>query len=83
MFSVPYLALFPSVIYPMHLFTDQWHIFPVEPTMYIFYGIVSFANQTMDAALEIRTSIFLSLHHAPNSSLCHPAILKFDKANEE
>lgn len=58
MFSVPCLAFLPFVIYPMHLFTDQWHIFSVEPTIYIFYGIISFANQTVDAALEIWTSIF-------------------------
>lgn len=37
----------------MHLFTDQWHLFSVEPTMYIFYGVITLANQASDAAPEI------------------------------
>lgn len=55
----------------MHLFTDQWHLFSVEPTMYIFYGIIFFANQASDAAPDIfGLPYFLSSqHHAPISTL--------------
>lgn len=55
----------------MHLFTDQLHLFPVEPTMYIVYGIITLANQASDAAPEIfGLPSFIFLHNnAPISTL--------------
>lgn len=55
----------------MHLFTDQWHLFSLEPNLYISYGIISFANQTSDAAPEISgLPYFLFLHrYAPITTL--------------
>lgn len=69
----------------MHLFTDQWHPFSFESTMYIFYGIISFANQTSDAASEIsglpsslpRIIIHRFRLYSPEKTP------KFDKANEQ